>query len=297
MDNPVSIHDRKGVAATRFLTIGQGRIAYDAMGEGPLVVMAPGAGDLRQVYRFLAPKLAEAGYRVITVDLRGHGESSMYWASHDGGDVISHTDIAGDLLAVIRALGGPAVIVGHSISGGAATIAAARAPGLVRGVIELNPFTRTQTFSPAAFLTNHRYRLGMIWRSMARMRESPKQWVKYLNVAYPIKPPDYREYIAELSENLCAPGRFDELLKTIETTPADAEAQLPNLIRPALIIMGTKDPDFPDPEAEGLAIAALMPEGLGTVALSEGSGHCPHADAPDRVAELALNFLAEKLER
>ena len=32
-------------------------------------------GDLRSVYRFLAPELVGAGYRVATMDLRGHGDS------------------------------------------------------------------------------------------------------------------------------------------------------------------------------------------------------------------------------
>src|SRR5579875_326106 len=107
------------LAMTEFLDIEGGRIAYDATGEGPLIVLAHGIGDRRQVYRFLAPELAQAGFRVAAPDMRGHGESSMGWKS------ISRTDVAGDLIALIRQLGGPAVIVGHSLAGGAATIAAA----------------------------------------------------------------------------------------------------------------------------------------------------------------------------
>jgi len=113
------------MAMTEFVDIEGGRIAYDVTGSGPLVVLSHGMGDRRQAYRFLAPKLAQAGYRVVNADLRGHGESSMGWKSVTGKEAISRTDVAGDLLALIRHLGGPAVIVGHSISGGAATIAAA----------------------------------------------------------------------------------------------------------------------------------------------------------------------------
>ena len=97
---------------TEFLDVPGGRIAYDVTGSGPLVVLSPGMGVYRQAYRFLAPMLAQAGYRVASADLRGHGESSMGWAS------ITRTDIAGDLAALIGQLGGPAVIAGHSISGG-----------------------------------------------------------------------------------------------------------------------------------------------------------------------------------
>src|SRR5689334_18527020 len=96
-------------------------------------------GDSRAAYRAVIPPLVAAGYRVAAVDLRGCGESSVDWPSW------SRTDVAGDLLAVIRHLGGPAVLVGHSFSGGAATIAAAREPSLVTAVVELAPFTRKQS--------------------------------------------------------------------------------------------------------------------------------------------------------
>ncbi|WP_433756749.1 alpha/beta fold hydrolase [Nocardia sp. CA-135398] len=278
---------------TEYLTIDGGQIAYEVAGSGPLVVLSHGIGDHRQSYRFLGPKLVAEGYRVAAADLRGHGESSINWKSHDGSEAISRTDVAGDLLALIRHLGGPAVIIGHSISGGAATIAAAQSPELVSGIIELNPFTKTQQFDAGAVFTVARYRKGMTRLMGAMIFKSLRLWISYLNVAYPIKPADYDQYMAELSEKLREPGRFADFMKTGKSTPADAEAQLPNLSTPALIIMGTEDPDFPDPKAEGDAIVALMPAGLGRVELSEGSGHYPHADAPDRVADLALAFLRE----
>ena len=143
---------------TEFVDIEGGRIAYDVTGSGPLVVLSHGIGDRRQAYRFLAPKLAQAGYRVVSADLRGHGESSMGWKSVTGKDAISRTDVAGDLLALIRHLGGPAVIVGHSISGGAATIAAAEQPDLVSAIVEINPFTKTQKLSLGGLLRIRRYR-------------------------------------------------------------------------------------------------------------------------------------------
>jgi pimeloyl-ACP methyl ester carboxylesterase len=68
---------------TEFVDIEGGRIAYDVTGSGPLVVLSHGIGDRRPVYRFLAPKLAQAGYRVVSADLRGHGESSIGWKSPD----------------------------------------------------------------------------------------------------------------------------------------------------------------------------------------------------------------------
>lgn len=278
---------------TEFLDIEGGRIAYDVTGQGPLVVLSHGIGDRRQVYRFLAPRLAEAGYRVATADLRGHGESSMGWTSATGGDAISRTDVAGDLLALIRHLGGPAVIAGHSISGGAATIAAATAPELVTGIVEINPFTRTQKLDVGALLRTRRYRRGLIRLISTQMLHSLPLWMRYLDVAYPSKPADYDAYMAALRAKLTEPGRMAEFMKTGKSTPADAEAQLPNIRCPALVIMGTEDPDFADPRAEGEAIVAAMPAGLGAVATVDGAGHYPHAQSPAEVAALVIPFLKE----
>ncbi|MEK8170701.1 alpha/beta fold hydrolase [Streptomyces sp. M19] len=125
---------------TEYLAVDGGTIAYEVTGSGPLIVLAHGIGDSRAAYRAVIPPLVAAGHRVAAVDLRGSGESSADWPGW------SRADIAGDLLAVVRHLGGPAVLVGHSISGGAATIAAAREPELVAAVVELAPFTREQAF-------------------------------------------------------------------------------------------------------------------------------------------------------
>ena len=278
---------------TEFADIEGGRIAYDVTGQGPLIVLSHGIGDVRQAYRFLAPRLAQAGYRVAVADLRGHGESSMGWKSVTGKEAISRTDIAGDLLALIRHLGGPAVIVGQSISGGAATIAAAMEPELVSAIVEINPFTRTVKTDLGALLRNGLYRRGGLRLGGVVAFHSLRLWMSYLDVAYPTKPADYAGYAAALRAKLTEPGRMAEFLKTFKTTPADAEAQLPGIRCPALIIMGSADCDFPDPRAEGEAIAAAMPAGLGTVAMIEGAGHYPHAECPDQAAALVIPFLAK----
>jgi pimeloyl-ACP methyl ester carboxylesterase len=281
------------MAMTEYVDIEGGRIAYDVTGSGPLVVLSPGMGDGRQVYRFLAPELAQAGYRVVSADLRGHGESSMGWKSVTGREAITRTDIAGDLLALIRHFGGPAVIVGNSISGGAATIAAAEQPDLVSAIVEINPFTKTEKLSLSGLVRIRRYRRGTSRLLGLQLTHSLGIWLRYLDVAYPTKPADYADYTAALAAKLREPGRMAEFMKTGKSTPADAGAQLPNINCPALIIMGTLDPDFADPRAAGDAIVAAMPPGLGTVAMVEGGGHYPQAQSPDQVAALVIPFLKE----
>jgi len=59
----------------QFLDRPAGRIAYDVRGSGPLVVAVSGMSDLRSTYRHLVGPLAEAGFRVATMELRGHGDS------------------------------------------------------------------------------------------------------------------------------------------------------------------------------------------------------------------------------
>ena len=272
---------------TEFVDVPGGRIAYEVAGSGPLVVLSHGIGVRRQDYRFLAPMLVQAGYRVASADLRGHGESSMGWAS------ITRTDIAGDLAALIGHLGGPAVIVGHSLSGGAATIAAATRPDLVAGIVEINPFTRRVHYSLGGLLRGRRYRRCLFLLGGTQVFRSLGLFLRYLDLAYPAKPADYPGYTAALAAKLREPGRMAEFLKTFKSTPADAEKQLPNIKCPALVIMGTADPDFACPQAEGDAIVAAMPGGAGTVAMVDRAGHYPHAQSPDAVAELVIPFLKE----
>jgi hypothetical protein len=96
------------VGETSYLSCPEGRIGYDVAGAGSLAVLVPGMGDLRAGYRFLAPALRAAGYRVACTDLRGHGDSDTTFTSY--GD----EETAGDVLALIGELGGPAVVAGNS---------------------------------------------------------------------------------------------------------------------------------------------------------------------------------------
>lgn len=271
---------------TEYLNVDGGTLAYEVTGgPGPLVVLAHGMGDSREAYRFVVPRLVAAGYRVAAVDLRGCGESSARWPSY------SRTDIAGDLLAVIRHLGGPAVLVGHSISGGAATIAAAQAPELVTGIVELAPFTRKQSIK-LSDLRVARYRRGVARLLGTAAFGSVRLWRSYLDVAYPgRKPADWAARTARIDAMMREPGRMAAMRSMGRSAPVDAGAQLANVRCPVLIVEGTLDPDWVDPRAEGAAIVAALPAGLGRLETVEGAGHYPHVQYPDEVSTLLLGFL------
>ncbi|MBF6173731.1 alpha/beta fold hydrolase [Nocardia blacklockiae] len=277
---------------TEFVDLENGQIACDVVGDGPLVVLAHGMGCRRQDFRHLIGPLAAAGYRVVNMDMRGHGESSLDWPSVTGKSAISRTDVALDILGVVRHFGGPAVLVGHSLAGGSVTIAAAEAPELVSAIVEINPFTLTVGLDLGAFWSVRRYRRGISQLIGTQLFNSPRLWFRYLEgVAYPTKPADQDRHLHELRNLLAQPGRWAEFRKTGKTTPADAHARIAEVRCPALVIMGSEDPDYADPEAEGNRIVAALPPGLGQAVVVDQGGHYPHAQFPDRVAALMIPFL------
>lgn len=274
---------------TEYLSIGTNRLAYDLQGDGPLVVLAHGMGDSRRSYRFVAPALVAAGYRVANLDIRGCGESSTGW------DGYSRTDIAGDLVALVRHLGGPAVLMGQSISGGAATIAAADAPELIAGAVEIAPFTRKQSMDLGGLLRNKRYRTSSVQLLLTMLRGSVPSWLKYLDIAIPVKPADWATERTHIAAVMQEPARMKVLQAMMKTAPTDAGARLADVRCPVLVIQGSADPDWADPRAEGERILADLPAGLGTLAVIDGAGHYPHAQTPGELLALTLPFLSRVL--
>ena len=277
-------------STTKYVDVNSGRIAYEVTGEGPLVVLSPGMADVRSTYRFLAPLIATAGYRVASVDLRGHGDSSIGWSSY------THADTAADLLAVIKHLGGPAIIVGQSFSGGATTLAAVSDPALVSAIVEIAPFTRPPKTSIGAILKNsHNYRSGALQIGRFFVTGSTKAWSRYLDIAYPKKKPaDWDSWLSILLSNLSQQGRAAAAQKMMNSkaTLQEAARKLPAVSCPVLIIMGTADSDFPDPEAEASAIVGLLPTGSASYTMIDQAGHYPHAQYPEQVAEAILPFIS-----
>lgn len=261
--------------AAKFLELNHGKIAYDDRGSGPLVVSAPSLGDLRGEYRFLTPQLADAGYRVITMDLRGLGESSPDWPDYSVGPVGS------DLLALIRSLdAGPATLIGTSMAAGAAVWAAAEAPELVSGLVLIGPAVHGEMTGPSAWM--YKFLLARPW--------GPTVWTKYYNGLYPTKKPaDLEAYLSALHANLKQPGRWKAVQKMAFASKRASEERLPDVHAETLVIMGTRDADFKQPEDEARWVADRL---SGRYLMIQNSGHYPHAEMPEETGPEILKFLA-----
>ena len=275
---PVADTETTLAAQTRFLDIDGGRIAYDDTGgNGPVVLAIPGMGDLRSEYRMLRPELQFAGYRVVTMDVRGFGESSARWNDY------SARAVGRDALALLEHLhAGPAVILGNSFAAGSALWAAQDAPAQVSGVVLLGPIVRDQQSSWFAKLA---LKVGFAgpWRVGF--------WTTYWDSLFPsAKPADHARVRAALTRNLSEPGRMTALHAMINLSKAETAAILSTSRIPALIVMGTRDPDFPDPVAE----ARWLGGELGAdILMVEGAGHYPQTEMPHRVAPGLLSFMSD----
>lgn len=262
--------------STQYLQRPEGKIAFDdSRTEGQLVIMLPGIGALRSEYRYLAPALQQAGYRVVTADLRGHGESDATFTDY------SLTAVGEDILALIDHLdAGPAHVIGTSFSPGAAVYAAAEQPQAIRSLVLIGAFVRDPQMSSVQKMMTALMFAGP-WKVSA--------WSTYYKTLYPSQQPaDYDEYITQLKDTLRQPGKFDAFKTMVTITRIESEKRLDRVNAPTLVVMGTKDPDWPDPTAEAAWIAGKLDA---ETILIEGAGHYPQTEMPQQTNPQIVNFL------
>lgn len=249
-----------------------GVVAYeDHGGNGPVVLCLPALGGLRQEYRYLVSHLRADGYRVLTADLRGQGDSGVGFAAY------TPEAVATDVRAVLDHAGiDQALLVGCSFSAGAVALAAAAMPERILGVTLVGPVMRD--------LPADRYLRPLVALLLAKPW-GPAAWGWFYGRLFGDHPPaDLSDYQQRLERMLQQPGRLAATRAMTQAPKAGVFVSLPSVTVPALIVMGERDPDFPDPTAEAALLQAQW-GGEATVRVMTGVGHFPHVEQPAAVAQ------------
>jgi pimeloyl-ACP methyl ester carboxylesterase len=174
-------------------------------------------------------------------------------------------------------------VVATSFAAGSAVWAAAEHPNRIRSITLIGPFARAAKINPV---------IGALFWLMLNNPFRVKMWLNYYRSLYPTqKPPDFGEYLADLGDNLRQPGRFKAFATLAGSSRQPSEERLSKVKVPTLVIMGTKDPDFPDPVAEARFVAEQT---RGRMELIDRAGHYPQTEMPDQTAPFIIDFLRQE---
>jgi pimeloyl-ACP methyl ester carboxylesterase len=273
----VDLYQKGTTMPTHYLRLTDGTIAFDDQGQGPLVLCMPAGGDIRSEYRFLTPQLLAAGYRVVTMDMRGQGETSTYWPDY------TDAALGSDMLALIRHLGAAsAFIIGTSKATGGALQASLQASDIVRGLVLISPFVAAPRSASLTNLTTHLIFVPL-WGVALYGSYFPKMYPK-------ARPADFEDHLGKVKAMLKEPGRLRALRLLFSESSGATYAHHSQIQAPVLILMGSRDPDFKHPEQEAHTLAGRLPHA--TVQIIEGAGHHPQVEEPELVGHGILAFLA-----
>lgn len=252
-------------------------LSFTATGSGEPLVILPGLFGSKRNWSSVARQLAEQR-RVITVDLRNHGESP--WD-----DVHDYPAMAGDVAQLIVTQGlQPAAVLGHSMGGKVAMVLALTQPELVSRLIVVD-------IAPARSTANTRAVLqamqdvplaAVATRSEAKaaMAEAvPSAGVRdFLALNLTSSPEGLRWGI-----NLESLAHNFENILGFPDVPADMTFD-----KPTLFLGGGRSPYIqPEHHAE---IMRLFPHA--SIDSIPDAGHWVHADAPQAFLERVTAFLA-----
>ncbi len=234
-----------------------GRLHYEASGEGPMVVLIHGFGVDGRMWADQTDAFSDR-YTVVAYDLRGFGRSSMPRGAY------RHHD---DLAALLDHLGAPkASLVGSSLGGRVALDFAIAHADRTRSVITEAgvpsgfDFTRPPGAAPGPNRALLRNTLEMLSPENAALLKSmvddyPRWQRKNKDPREEVEPP--------------------------------AVKRLGEIVAPTLVTVGSLDqPDF-HRAADILVMGIARPRKH----VFEGSGHLPNMDAPDEFNRVVLDFL------
>lgn len=246
-------------------------ISYDQTGEGEAVVLVHGTTGSSAGWVFVAPQLAQ-DFRVITYDRRGRGESG-------DGSSYSIEDDAHDLVALIRRLGPPVHVVGHSHGARVVLAAIGRAGPDVASLVLYEPPLEVDAVSRDTWdavdeaTRRHDWEqvlelfypvAGVTPEEIAAMRSFPPAWEAALDGARTVS----REIVA------------------LRNAPVDLDT-LRHLTVPSLVLVGseTDSPVFLDGLADLATALNAITEQL------EGQRHLAFITVPDLFASKVREFI------
>jgi pimeloyl-ACP methyl ester carboxylesterase len=250
-------------------------------GAGEPVAILHGLFGSGRNWANIAQRLS-ANWRVVAFDLRNHGSSP--WS-----DTMDYAAMADDVRAAMRARGyGRYSMIGHSMGGKAAMVAALTEPDAVESlvVVDIAPVSYP-TMPYAAYVQVMR---ALDLSAISRRRDADAKLAGTVgdttqrafllqNLVLGDGPPHWRVNLAAIEAALSTLAGFPSL-------PADA---LYN--GPALFIAGGKSPSLA-PEHEPAVTARFRNAAI--IRLAE-AGHWVHTDAPEPFLGVVERFLATRI--
>lgn len=235
-------------------------------------LLVHGLGSSAATMWQLGEGLAAAGWSATAVDLRGHGAAPRTRSYRID-------ELAADLLATLptgalRTDGAWDAVLGHSIGGAAAIVAAAIAPDWARRLVLLDPAVRADAELRQAILTNQL--TAHDGATIASVAEQNPQW-------HPITVELRVQAVRQAS-------RFALEHAVLDNPEWDVTAEAERVTVPTLVIAGevARGGMFAGEHGDAL----LAANGHLRSVVVEG-GHNAHRDVPEVVLEHALAFLDE----
>lgn len=245
-------------------------------GSGPPVVLLHGLGG--DIGFWAAERVAwTARFRLILIDLRGHGATPASPGGH------SIDDLADDVVAVLDAAGIEAAhVVGFSMGGLVAQSLAVRHPGRVARLVLASTYAvmnpQARLFLDAVLDTYERS------QDPAQMYRLIFPWL--FSVAF-LTDPAHGALLAGGDVDLDGQSLADWRAAYLAQRRFDGRAQLGRIAAPALVIAGRED------RLVDLADARALADGVpgGELAVLTGAGHLVNVEQPDAFRASVETFL------
>jgi pimeloyl-[acyl-carrier protein] methyl ester esterase len=256
------------------------RLWYQVQGVGRPLVLIHGWCMSSDIWNLLLPELAET-FRVITVDLPGHGRSEP---SHNGFSIQESAEAIAGLFDHLDLQ--CAVLAGWSLGGMVAvssiSLVRKRLCGLV--LIAATPrFTKTEGYPHGLSIVEAEGMALKVRRSIARAREG---FAANMFAPDELLDVSRSSEILKLLASIALPDTDTALQALQELVEADYRELLPLIDLPTLIIHGDRDVICPPGVSD--FIAGLI-AGADTVLFS-GCGHAPFLSQPQQFTDGLRNF-------